>query len=909
MSNLQFGFKEQTSTANAIQKALDVIQDAKAKKLQVLAISLDIQSAFNNAWWPAIFHRLNNTHCPSNIYKLLQNYVQDRTVKLDFADSSATRPMYRGCIQGSVCGPMLWNLMLDELLMSELPQGCHLQAFADDILLITQSKDIRTLEKITEDALTKIVNWGNSIKLKFGPQKTQIISFTNKARKCHITMNNQPLLFSRQIKYLGVIIDQKLNFIKHAEHTINKAYNLFQKLSKFIKPTWGINPENVRIIYNAVIEPIICYAASIWRPALKYKYVQKRLLSLQRNFAIKIIRGFRTLSTATAISLAQLPLLNIKIENFADLEITKHQQTSKFLPNDIQLEIPATPAELLHPSKRIAIKFLEVTCQEEIEQQERKAKTASWWNKGIQDKKVIMIRKRRRIKNAHPGRRKHVADQYLEARRDYINAIENATTTSWVNLCNKEEKESMWQRTYRILKICSNKEEDKLLRNSSGRTLSELESAKYLADTFYPDDNPDTDNEEHAEMRNTTQKIIKKINNENIPSPNLFTQDEIEQILRNMNPKKAPGADGLPSDICQAAFDSNPEEVMNTEDVIIGGDANASSIWWGCKADDKRGTLLMETVAELNLEILNTGKSPTFSAYRMGSLCSSIIDITLCTSSLLHKIYNWRIDDSFGTISNHKPILFNLAISNKPQQRKINSTRKFNTRNADWNSFRTELEKAIDTKGITKESIEKVRTIEDLDKTVVDYTECILEASSKTIPTIKRKQISKAAKWWNAELKEKKDEMIRIRRRIKNAHPRRRDHVIQQYLIAKEDYTTSIERASTKSWKDLCNKEEKETIWQRTYRILKVCTNREEDKLLRDQNGEILSAKQSAALLAETFYPKDSCNTDTEEQSEIRERVKELITRINNQHTDTMRLFTQVEIEHILNNMDPKKAP
>ncbi|CAG5055535.1 unnamed protein product [Parnassius apollo] len=51
-------------------------------------------------------------------------------------------------------------------------------------------------------------------------------------------------------------------------------------------------------------------------------------------------------------------------------EITKHQQTSKFLPNDIQLEIPAAPAELLHPSERIAIKFLEVTCQEEIEQQE-----------------------------------------------------------------------------------------------------------------------------------------------------------------------------------------------------------------------------------------------------------------------------------------------------------------------------------------------------------------------------------------------------------------------------------------------------------------------------------------------------------------------------------------------------------
>ncbi|CAG5027188.1 unnamed protein product [Parnassius apollo] len=485
-------------------------------------------------------------------------------------------------------------------------------------------------------------------------------------------------------------------------------------------------------------------------------------------------------------------------------------------------------------------------CDETIPKIERKQlpKAAKWWNTEIKEKKEIMIRLRRRIRNAHPTRKNWVIEQYLEARKQYKESIEDATTKSWKELCTNEQKENVWQRNYRILKVCSNVEEDKLLKDQNGAVLSEKGSATLRAETFYPKDNPNTDTKEQDEIRTKTNELIAQLENKALEVKTPFARTEIDQILSNMSPKKAPG-----------------------------GDANASSIWWGCKADDKRGTLLMETVAELNLEILNTGKSPTFSAYRMGSLCSSIIDITLCTSSLLHKIYNWRIDDSFGTISNHKPILFNLAISNKPQQRKINNTRKFNTRNADWNSFRTELEKVIDTKGITKES-KKRRTIENLDKTVVDYTECIMEACSKTIPTIKRKQISKAAKWWNAELKEKKDEMIRIRRRIKNAHPRRRDHVIQQYLIAKEDYTTSIERASTKSWKDLCNKEEKETIWQRTYRILKISTNREEDKLLRDQNGEILSAKQSAVLLAETFYPKDSCNTDTEEQSEIREKAR-----------------------------------
>lgn len=356
----QFGFKQQTSTNNAIHSALETINQAKANNEQVLAISLDIMAAFDNAWWPAIFKRLRDIKCPTNLYQILISYTQGRKVYINFLDCSVSKTLSRGCIQGSVCGPTLWNLILDDLLLTKLPDGCHLQAYADDILLIAHSKNIENLERITNSSLETITTWGKSVKLKFGPDKTQAISFTHKSRKCKITMHNQPIVMQSQIKYLGLIIDQDQKFIKHSEYIIEKSKKLFNKITNYIRPTWGVSPENIRIIYHQVIQPIISYAAGIWAHATRYNHVCNKLLSVQRLFAIKIIQGFRTIRTATAISLAQLTPLPDKIREIADTEQSKMTGYTKFLPHDVTIERPAPLSTQLHPADRTGIEYTEI---------------------------------------------------------------------------------------------------------------------------------------------------------------------------------------------------------------------------------------------------------------------------------------------------------------------------------------------------------------------------------------------------------------------------------------------------------------------------------------------------------------------------------------------------------------------
>ena len=229
----QFGFREQSSTVDALNKATDTIRAAKAKGDQAIAVSLDIKAAFDNVWWPSIFERLRATGCPQNIFNLIQSYFTGRTVILTYGDATATKLKTRGCVQGSVCGPTFWNLILDELLEAPLPEGVHIQAFADDVLLLVTGKDTNTVQRATNEALDIVAKWGARVKLKFSTNKTKMVAFTPDATRATVLMEGVTLQFEDKFRLLGVVIDNKLKYGDHVRSVVPKATNIFKNLCKF----------------------------------------------------------------------------------------------------------------------------------------------------------------------------------------------------------------------------------------------------------------------------------------------------------------------------------------------------------------------------------------------------------------------------------------------------------------------------------------------------------------------------------------------------------------------------------------------------------------------------------------------------------------------------------------------------
>jgi hypothetical protein len=86
----------------------------------VIMTSLDVQGAFDSAWWPGILQGLRDFNCRSNLYTLSKEYFGNRTAVMITNNSTIERRITKGCPQGSCCGPGFWNMLYNSLLTLEL---------------------------------------------------------------------------------------------------------------------------------------------------------------------------------------------------------------------------------------------------------------------------------------------------------------------------------------------------------------------------------------------------------------------------------------------------------------------------------------------------------------------------------------------------------------------------------------------------------------------------------------------------------------------------------------------------------------------------------------------------------------------------------------------------------------------
>ncbi|CAK1589561.1 unnamed protein product [Parnassius mnemosyne] len=167
----QYGFMPQRSTEDSLYDMIRIIKDELKRKKLIILVSLDIEGAFDNAWWPAIKCRLAETGCPKNLRRLIDSYLEDRTVCIRYTGAEWAKKTTKGCVQGSIGGPLFWNLLLNPLLKELNGKEEYCQAFADDVVLIFSGYRASEVQDRANTALERVQKWGVKNKLKFAPQK------------------------------------------------------------------------------------------------------------------------------------------------------------------------------------------------------------------------------------------------------------------------------------------------------------------------------------------------------------------------------------------------------------------------------------------------------------------------------------------------------------------------------------------------------------------------------------------------------------------------------------------------------------------------------------------------------------------------------------------------------------------
>ena len=115
------------SSEAALKKIIKGIETLKKK---MILISIDIKGAFNNTWWPNLIPRLKNKFGVCKLIRLIENYLVDRTIKMSHEGEVVVMNQQRVCVQGSVSGLLLLNIIIDEVIIID----------ADDITLVIKDE-------------------------------------------------------------------------------------------------------------------------------------------------------------------------------------------------------------------------------------------------------------------------------------------------------------------------------------------------------------------------------------------------------------------------------------------------------------------------------------------------------------------------------------------------------------------------------------------------------------------------------------------------------------------------------------------------------------------------------------------------------------------------------------------------
>ena len=185
-----------------------------------------------------------------NVLKLVHSYLTDRTQSVKIGSTySSPQHISIGVPQGSVLGPLLFNIFINDLLYLEVESEiCN---FADDTTIYACDTDVEAVIIRLEGDLQGLMQWFTNNGMSANPSKFQIMFLGLKgAKKLCLNMNGQLIPSSEQVKLLGVNIDNSLKFETHVKEICKKVN---QKVYAFGRLRPYLREQKSKLLLNSVV--------------------------------------------------------------------------------------------------------------------------------------------------------------------------------------------------------------------------------------------------------------------------------------------------------------------------------------------------------------------------------------------------------------------------------------------------------------------------------------------------------------------------------------------------------------------------------------------------------------------------------------------------------------------------------
>ena len=344
LSPKQHGFLRGRSCLTNLLATVETMSRKLDRGEHVEACFLDLSKAFDTVNHRFLINKLNAYGVADNAVSWIRSFLGDRTMQVRVHDSLSTpSAVYSGVPQGSVLGPLLFLIFINDL-PDYVENECLL--FADDIKLIGSAENHLSLQRDIDNVGDWVRTWDLSV---------------NASKSQHLTNQDQPLSIAtdnnnrsdipkcHSASDLGILTNASLlpseQCFKAAKRARREFYTMRRCFSK-------LTVNNFPMIYKTFVRPHLEYAVQAWAPYLVRDI--KHIEDVQRQ-ATRFVRGIRHLTyedrlrTLNLFSMKRRRLRGDLIETFKIIKQIDKVDPEFFFQSSLTPSLRGHPYKLFKP--------------------------------------------------------------------------------------------------------------------------------------------------------------------------------------------------------------------------------------------------------------------------------------------------------------------------------------------------------------------------------------------------------------------------------------------------------------------------------------------------------------------------------------------------------------------------------
>ena len=226
---------------------------------------LDLAKAFDCVNHDILLDKLTHYGVVGNAHSWFESYLCGRQQAVKFGGClSAWGSVRVGVPQGLILGPLLFSIFVNDL--PSVVNYAQLNMYADDTELHCCGEDLQSVQDDLQSDLYRIQDWLQANRLQLNVSKSAIMLIGSwqklRGRSVTVSINVKPLASVTSTRYLGVLIDQHLNWKLHINHVLNRVRSKLYALHR-LKPLPG---HLLFRLYQVFVLPIFDYCDVVWAP-------------------------------------------------------------------------------------------------------------------------------------------------------------------------------------------------------------------------------------------------------------------------------------------------------------------------------------------------------------------------------------------------------------------------------------------------------------------------------------------------------------------------------------------------------------------------------------------------------------------------------------------------------------------